>query len=161
MAGNHISNLDPFILGICSWRRFSYVAKDSLFKNKFLAFLFYQVGAFPIRRETSDFRAIREILRRLKNGCPVIVFPEGTRIQSKKIKRVQAGVGFIAIKSGVPVVPAYLEGSDHALPLGAKWFRRHPIKIRIGPPLYFQDPKTYPEIAANQIMDKILALSKN
>ena len=157
LASNHISNLDPFILGISCSRRFSYMAKDSLFKNKSLAFLFYQVGAFPIKRDTADFRALRESLRRLKNGCPLILFPEGTRGAGDRTKKLNPGVGFIAVKSGVPVVPAFIEGSDKALPPGARWFRRHPVKIYLGKPAYFTKEQSYEEIAS-QIMHNVVVL---
>lgn len=159
IASNHISNLDPFLIGLCARRQFSFVAKDSLFKTKFLAFVFRSLGAFPIRREMADFRAIRETLRRLKDGHPVILFPEGTRIQAKKIKRVQPGVGLIAIKSDVPVIPVCIKGSDKVLPPGAKWINRHPIVVTLGAPLRFPQRESYPEVVANQIMDKILNLS--
>ncbi len=158
VASNHISNIDPFLIGLCARRRFSFVAKDSLFKSKFLSVIFRSLGAFPIRREMADFRAIRETMRRLKDGHPVILFPEGTRVQSKKIKRVQPGVGLIAIKSSVPVIPIYIEGSDKVLPPGAKWFRHHPIIVKLGAPMHFPQRESYPEVVANQIMDKILDL---
>ncbi len=157
IASNHISNLDPFILGVSCLRKFSYVAKDSLFKNKFLAFLFTQMGAFPIKRDTADFRSIRESLKRLKNGSPLIFFPEGTRGASERIKRLHPGVGFIALKSGVPVIPAFIEGSDQALPPGAKWFRRHRVKIYLGKPLHFMKKQT-PEEIVKQIMEHVISL---
>ena len=78
-ASNHLSNLDPMLLGLCSGRRLSYMAKDSLFKNKIIGFILSLVDAFPINREGPDVRALRESLRRLKAGRPLVVFPAGTR----------------------------------------------------------------------------------
>src|SRR3989338_365801 len=88
LASNHLSNLDPMILGLASRRRLSYIAKESLFKNKIFGVILHQVGAFPIKREAADFRAIRETLRRLKKGSPIVIFPEGTR----KAVRTTSGV---------------------------------------------------------------------
>lgn len=158
IACNHISNLDPFIAGICARRRFSFLAKESLFKNKILSFLFRGMDAFPIKRDTADFGALREALRRLKAGRPLILFPEGTRGVSGREKKSQPGVGFLVLKSQVPVLPMYISGSDQAFPNGAKWFRRHPVKVKIGESLKFNKDQEYSEISA-QIVDSIYSLS--
>ncbi|MDO8580367.1 MAG: lysophospholipid acyltransferase family protein, partial [Candidatus Omnitrophota bacterium] len=159
LASNHASYVDPQILGLSVWRRFSYVAKEELFRNKFLAFWLYQVGAFPIKRDSSDFGALRETLRRLKKGCPVVVFPQGTRKTSLSPQEVLPGVGFIAGKSRCPVLPAYIGGSDNVLPPGTKWFRRGHVKVKIGPPINFP-PNTSYESMARQIMETIVSLSR-
>jgi len=157
-ASNHISNIDPFILGTSIRKKFCYVAKDSLFKTRLSSFFFAHVGAIPIKRDTSDFKAIREILKRLKNGCPVVLFPEGTRGVGDRKKKTQAGVGLIAFKSNAPVIPVYIQGSDKALPSGAKWFSRHQVKVKIGPPLQFLEKQPYHVISA-KIMEEIYSLS--
>lgn len=156
VASNHISNCDPFILGMSKLRRFSYVAKEELFKTKFSSFLFHEIGAFPIKRESADFRAIRETFRRLQKG-PVVIFPEGTRRIDQRRKRVEAGVGLIVLKSKVPVIPAYIKGSDKVLPVGAKFPTRNPVQIVFGKPIHFSPNQSYESIA-NQIMDEIEAL---
>lgn len=157
IASNHISNIDPFILGISTKRKFSYVAKDSLFKNKLLAFFFRQVGAIPIKRESSDFHALREVLKRMKKGGPVILFPEGTRGSGDRSKKVQAGVGLIAQKGNVPVIPAFIKGSDKALPLGEKWFKHHQVVVTLGKPLKFRASDSYIEVA-EEIMKQVYNL---
>ena len=158
LASNHASNLDPFALGIIFPRRVSFIAKDSLFKSKISSFLFHNMGAFPIRRESSDFRAIRETLKRLKKGFPVVIFPEGTRLAAKRTKRVQAGIGLIAVKSGVPVVPTYIEGTDKVLGFDSKWFKRSPITVIIGEPRIYTPEQSYEDIA-HHILDDIQFLA--
>ncbi len=158
IASNHLSNLDPFILGSNSYRRFSYLAKEELFKTKLSAWIYHQLGAIPIKRDAADFHAIRETVRRLKKGIPVIVFPEGTRGVGGRQKKPQAGIALIAIKGKVPVVPAYIQGSDKALPNGAKWFKRHHVQIVFGKPLRYTKEKPYEEISS-QILDEIYALA--
>ena len=157
IAGNHLSNIDPFILGISIKRKFSYVAKDSLFKNKFLAFFFHKVGAIPIKRDSADFHALREVLKRMKKGGPVILFPEGTRGMGERGKKVQAGVGLIAQKGNVPVIPAFIKGSDKGLPPGSKWFKRHQVIVTLGKPLKFHDSDSYIEVA-EEIMKQVYNL---
>lgn len=151
LACNHNSNLDPFIVGICQWRRFSFLAKEELFRSKVSNFLFSGMGAFPIKRDASDFRALREALRRLKKGCPLILFPEGTRGVGDRKKESQPGVGFLAQKSGVPVIPVFIQGTDKALPHGSKWFKFQPVKVTFGQPLEFSKGQDY-----HQISDSIL-----
>jgi len=159
MASNHLSNLDPFIVGISCRKRFSYIAKDSLFKNKIQGFLLHHVGAFPIRRDTSDFRALRETIKRLKQGCPIILFPEGTRGASRRKKTIQSGVGLIALKSKKPVLPVFIKGSDSVLPPGGKRLKRSQVTVKIGKPLQFTEKKSYNEIA-QEIMDNVYLLDK-
>ena len=158
VASNHLSYLDPQIIGMCMWRRFSYVAKDSLFKNEFASFILHQVGAFPIKRDTSDFRGIREILRRLKMGCPVVIFPEGTRGVGGRAKKPQQGIGLVAVKSKVPVIPCFVSGSDKVLPPGAKFFKRHLVTVTFGKPMHFSEDQSYSTIAS-LIVDQIYTLS--
>ncbi len=157
IAANHLSYVDPFILGISQRKPFTFVAKDTLFKNKFSGFYLLRLGVIPIKRESSDFRALRETIRRLKQGSSVVLFPEGTRLGNEKDP--QPGVGFLAVKSGVPVIPAYIEDSDKVLPPGAKWFRRYPVKVYFGKPIHFKEHQSYPEIA-EEIMRNIYSLDK-
>jgi len=158
IASNHLSYIDPLIIGISRRRKFSFMAKDSLFENRFSSFFLNQVGAFPIKRDTSDFRAIREAMKRLKKGFPLILFPEGTRGAGKREKKIQPGIGLIAVRSQVPVIPAFIEDSDKALAHDAKWFKRHPVKITFGQPMTFQKDQPYQEIAS-RIMDSIYELA--
>lgn len=157
LASNHQSNVDPFVLGVCRWREFCFFAKESLFKGKFSSFMLPRMGAFPVKRDSADIRALKEAIRRLKLGIPLIFFPEGTRGVSDRKKKVNPGVGMIAIKAQVSVVPVYIEGSDKACPDGAKWFTLHPIKIKFGKPLHFTKDQEYPAIA-QEILKEIYLL---
>lgn len=158
IASNHISNLDPFILGVASRRRLNYVAKDSLFRNRVLGYLLYRVDAFPIKRGASDFRAMREILRRLKKGAAIVLFPEGTRQAAGVERKIHEGVGFIVAKAGVPVIPAYIHNSNKVLSPGSKSLKRHPVTVSFGAPLYFSQEQTYSDIA-HKVMETVAALS--
>ncbi len=152
LASNHLSYLDPMIIGECFPRYISYMAKESLFKNKLFAFFLNGVGAFPVKRETADIGAIKEALKRLKGGCPLVLFPEGTRLTSQK--EIHPGAALIAVKSGVPVVPVYLKGSDRVLPPGTKSLRRFPASVSFGLPQVYSKKNSYEEIA-DQIMREI------
>ena len=158
LASNHLSFIDPLALGICRWQRFSFVARDNLFRNKIFGFMLSQVGCVPIKRDSADVGAIREIVRRLKKGCPIVIFPEGTRRGAVDEKKIHPGIALISAKSGVPVIPSYIVGSDQALPIGAKWIRRHLITIKFGKPIHFSKDQSYDQMA-NQIKEEIYALA--
>lgn len=159
IASNHISNIDPFILGISRVRRFAFMAKEELFDSPIKNVWFRGMGAFPVKRKSSDFRAIRETLKNLSSGVPVIVFPEGTRKAKNKEGRIEAGIGLLALKSKVPIVPTYIEGTDKAMPPGSKFFKRHPIKVKFGKPIEFNEKEPYSNIA-KRIMSEINALAE-
>jgi 1-acyl-sn-glycerol-3-phosphate acyltransferase len=157
LASNHISNLDPVLLGICSVRRLNFMAKIELFKGT-LGFFLIHLGAFPVKRGESDFGAMRESLKRLKNGSVILIFVEGTRQIGNETSKAQAGVGFLAMKSGVPIVPVYVQGTNQVMAPGTKFFRRGPVSATFGEPFSVTDAPTY-EDASQRILDKIYALA--
>ena len=159
LASNHLSNLDPFLIGLSVGKRISYMAKDTLFLNPLLRFCLHRVEAFPVKRGASDVRALRESLRRLKKGLPVVVFPEGTRGGSGAEKRTQSGIGFLAVKGDAPVVPVHIGGSDQVLPRGAKFPKRGRVTVTFGRPVRFSDDQSYDGIVS-AIMDEIAGLTQ-
>ena len=158
LASNHRSNLDPLLIGLSFNRRISYMAKDSLFRSPIMRSFLHYVEAFPVRRGVSDVRALRETLRRLKRGLPVVVFPQGTRQGSGVKGKIHSGIGFLAVKGGVPVIPIHIDGSDKILPPKSRFPKRGRITISFGKPLSFSAEQPYLEIATS-IMKEIEALS--
>jgi len=138
-VSNHTSFFDPILLGTALYRSLNYMARETLFKTRCSAETMRIVHAFPVKRDRGDLSGIRESLRILKTGKPLVVFPEGTRAKDKCLRRAKPGAGFIAVKSGVPVIPAYVWGSFDALPRGWKTFRPHPVRVYIGEPVNVKD----------------------
>jgi len=157
LASNHISNLDPVVLGICSVRRLEFMAKIELFKG-ILGFFLTNLGAFPVKRGEADFGAMREALRRLKLGRVVLIFVEGTRRIGNEPSKAQGGVGFLAMKSGVPIVPVFVQGTEKVMAPGTKFFKRGRVVATFGDPFSVKDAPTYEE-ASQRILDKIYALA--
>ncbi len=157
LASNHASNLDPMLLGICSVRRINFMAKIELFKG-LLGFILTHLGSFPVKRGEADFGAMREGLRRLKEGRVILIFVEGTRRIGNEPSKAQAGVGFLAMKSGVPIVPVYVQGTNKVWAPGTKFFKRGPVSATFGEPFFVSDAPTYEE-ASQRILDKIYALA--
>ena len=157
LASNHISNLDPVLLGICSVRRLNFMAKKELFKG-LLGFFLTHLGSFPVKRGEADFVAMREALRRFKVGRVILIFVEGSRRIGNEPSKAQAGVGFLAMKSGVPIVPVYVQGTNQVMAPGTKFLKRGPVSATFGEPFFVNDAPTYEE-ASQRILDKIYALA--
>ena len=137
IASNHLSHLDPIVLALGSPRILSFLAKEELFVGIF-GKLIAALNAFPLQRGKGDIKAIRVSLDKLKRQQTLIIFPEGTRSLTGELKQAQLGIGMIAAKSGVPVVPTLIEGSNKALPAHEKKIHLFvPIKIYFGKPLTF------------------------
>ena len=154
LASNHISNLDPPILGISTPRRLHFMAKIELFKHPLVGWWLKKLWAFPIKRGEGDFGALKKALKLLKEGYPVLLFPEGTRRLDGKPLPPQAGAGLLSIKSQVPIVPVYIKGSDAVMPPGAKFFKRSHVTVTYGKPFDVKDCPTY-ETASQKILDEI------
>jgi 1-acyl-sn-glycerol-3-phosphate acyltransferase len=134
LAPNHASYIDPPILGISLKRPITYLAKEYLFKKPFLGGIISRLGSIPIKSEADDFRTIRQVLKALKEGKQVLLFPEGTRTLDGNFREPEGGVGFFALKSGAAVVPVYISGTFDVLHKGMKWFRCKPVRIYFGKP---------------------------
>ena len=165
-ASNHSSYLDPIILGVSVYRSLNYMAQEDLFTRPFLGWALRKVQSFPVRREESDFRAVRQALNKLSEGKPLVIFPEGTRSKDGSLKRAKPGIGFIASKAKVPVVPAYIKGAFDALPRGVSTLRCRPVTIIIGKPISSDnansgtvDKDAYQKIS-DAIMHRITELSQ-
>jgi 1-acyl-sn-glycerol-3-phosphate acyltransferase len=114
VACNHVSYLDPPLMGCFCPRRISYMAKKELFEVPVLGALISALGAYAVDRKGSATSAIRRSLQVLEAGGAVGIFPEGTRNRTGEIQP-QTGVALLASLAKAPVVPAFIRGSDRAL----------------------------------------------
>lgn len=162
-ASNHASYLDPILLGVSLHRSLNYMARDTLFREGSFAWILKRLHVFPVRRQVGDFRAIKESIDILKSGKPLVIFPEGTRSDDGELKTGKPGIGFIAMKAKVPILPAYIEGSFKALPKGMSTLRRHPVRVYIGRPVDIdfekKDKAMYQHIS-DEIMRRIAFLKE-
>jgi 1-acyl-sn-glycerol-3-phosphate acyltransferase len=137
LAANHLSLLDPPLIGAASPRELDFLAKTELFRVPGLGALIRRLNAHPVDRAGSDSAALRLALRLLGAGRAVLVFPEGTRGTEGRPGPARAGAGMLAALSGAPVVPVYIEGSGRALPRGAVLPRPTRISVTFGEPIRF------------------------
>lgn len=108
LCSNHLSNWDPPLLQICIKRRIRYMAKDELFHVPVLGAVLKGIKAIPVKRSGSDITAIKTAIRTVKDGGVIGIFPTGQREKVKGEGEVKAGVGLLAVKTEVPVVPVYI-----------------------------------------------------
>lgn len=165
IASNHASHLDPPLVGSQISKQMRFFARKSLWNTKLLGWWLDMVETIPVERDSGDIGAIKRVLQALKDDRAVVLFPEGTRSQDGHLQKAKAGVGLMACKTGVPVVPCRVYGSFAAYGKGAKLPRfGTPVTIVFGPPIPaadYDDPsvgKARYETAAQRIMDRIAAL---
>jgi 1-acyl-sn-glycerol-3-phosphate acyltransferase len=137
VAANHRSFLDPFVVGASlPWRRpMNYVAKQELFNNPFQAWFLSRLGAFPIRRGSSDEEAMETARMIVERGGTVCIFPEGTRHRTGSLANPRRGVGRLALQTGAPVLPAAVLGTEE---VRRGWrIRPRKCKVRLGKAMTF------------------------
>lgn len=155
-CGNHRTYLDPPLMVATAKRDMKFLAKEELYKNKFLAFLGWVFEGIPVKRDDKDVSAIKTSLKVLKNGQCIALFPEGTRNGLEKGEKVKDGVAFFAIRSGAKVVPCGIKG-------GTKENRK--VTIKYGKPLDYSEykgtkDKDVLDKISKEIMDNIISLTK-
>jgi 1-acyl-sn-glycerol-3-phosphate acyltransferase len=137
LACNHLSNFDPWPLGMPLWPRrwLRFMAKVELYWWP-ATYVLDAAGAFKVHRDRADVEAIETAVRLAREGNVVVVFPEGTRRRKGLMKRHQArprsGAARIALYAGVPLVPAAVAGTDRLLTLG-------PLRVAFGAPIEMED----------------------
>lgn len=134
VAANHVSYLDPPVIGAALKRRATYMAKQELFKIPLIG-IFVKSFSFPVNRDRPQPSTIKEAVSRLKEGELIVIFPEGGRSVDGSLLDAKRGVGIIAAISRMPVVPALIEGTEKALPAGRKFLRPAKIKVIFGNPI--------------------------
>ncbi len=139
IVSNHVSLLDPPLVGGSAPRPLFFMAKEELFRIPLFGRLIRSLNARPVRRDGSDMRALKAALALLQEGRAILVFPEGTRgEEGQPLREGKPGVGMLAVLSGAPVVPVYVSGSGDALPRGRALPRPGKVRVTFGPPLFFK-----------------------
>ena len=142
VIANHVSFLDVFCMYLSirlkQWPRF--IARENLWDHKALGFLLSRCGAFPIKRDTADKKAIKRAAKMLKNNEIVGIMPEGTRRgKSDKTPSLHAGAAFIARLGGnVPIIPCTTINAEKVKEKG-KFVRFPKITVAFGDPILLED----------------------
>lgn len=145
LAANHLSFIDPVIVSLVAGRNVRYLAVASLFDashmfDRLISFF----GAIPTPRDRVPIAALRTAIAELEAGHPVGVFPEGRRVDRWREESPQRGAAWLALASGVPLVPLAVQGSQGTLSTVERAFRRTAIRVWVEEPL---DPLAFTDCA--------------
>lgn len=140
IAVSHVSHLDPILVGAMISRRISWVARAEFYEQWFMRWVLYRGGAFRVDRQGHALPTIREGLRRLERGEAVGIFPEGELMQGNQSvlrgAKIKQGVCLLAARSGRPVIPVVVLGTETLVHLGP-WLpaKRGRLWIAAGRPI--------------------------
>ena len=135
LAPVHRSFADFGFTALCTRRKLFFMAKDSLWEHKALGRLLLYLGVFPVHRESADREALQRAEEILKLGQCLVLFPEGTRREGPVIEDLMEGAAFLSARTGAPIVPIGIGGSDLSMPKGSAIPKPFTIQVVIGPGL--------------------------
>ncbi len=158
LAVNHSSYFDPPLVGICSQRAVYYLARKNLLEWPFFGPLFPAMNVIPVERDGNDMSALREVIKKIREGNGVVLFPEGTRSRDGNLQSGRPGIGLVIAKTLAPVLPMRVFGAYDAFPKGSRGLRVTQITVVIGKPLHFTNDETMPGTRATyqRISDRVM-----
>ena len=166
LAANHVSYLDPVVLGVAFKRKIYFIAKKEIFEVPILAFLGRSLDVIPVDRKKLNPASIKKSLSLLETGHVLGIFPEGTRSSNGELLDLNAGLIKIALKANSPIIPVGLKGTFDIYPSHAKiplFLKRKTIYIRFGKPIYLDNNRgkdiEYKKETLLKIQDKIKELT--
>ena len=161
VVSNHVSFLDPPLVGAAYPRPMYFFARKTLFDHPIANHILRRMNAIPVNQAKPELSSLKLVIELLKKGEKVLIFPEGERTWDGKMKeKGQAGAGMIVCKAKVPVLPVRLFGPEKALPRGVKKLRRHPVTLVVGKAVEFTDLIEDPSLSTKEryqtIADRIM-----
>ena len=162
IVSNHVGAVDPALIGGWAPRPVWFMAKAELFQGAW-AWLMRGYHAFPVVRHSPDRTALRRAFALLKQGSAVVLFPEGHRSENARLLRAEPGAGFIARKSGAPLVAIAITGTQHVLGRHQRFPRPAEVSMTFGEPFQLPErnqdgsPMDHQQ-SADYLMTKIAAL---
>jgi 1-acyl-sn-glycerol-3-phosphate acyltransferase len=134
VASNHESFLDPPLISCLYQNEMYFLARKTLFTGS-TRWLYTRWNAIPVDQKRPDMSSLKTIIRKLKDGHRVLVFPEGERTHDGELGDAAPGIGLVAFKSGAVIQPVRISGAREALPRGSARIRFARICVHVGPPI--------------------------
>ena len=141
VASNHQSYLDPVLCGGPVRRQMNYLARESLFRNRFFGAAIRSVNAIPLKQGEVDLSTVRAVIKLLRQGKGVCLFPEGTRTDDGRITPFKPGLGLLCRKGDAPIIPTVIDGAFECWPRSKKMFRPGSIWVQFGEPVSAEQAK--------------------
>ena len=130
-VSNHIELVDSPLLWVSLNRRAYFMAKEEIFSSRIIAYFMNTFGAFPVKKGRPDRKALLKAKKVLADGQALIIYPEGMRSQSRRLKLAFHGAALIASRSGAPIIPIGITGTEKIRGIAWLW-RRPEITVNIG-----------------------------
>jgi len=143
IVSNHLSFLDPLLIGLPLRRPVSFVARDSLFKIPVIGWILRSTYVMPINRQSAGSAVIRQTVERLNAGFLCGIFPEGTRSLDGQVGKFKPGFIALVRRSQVPIYPAALAGTGRALGRGSWFLKPVPVCTAFGTPISVETIQTF------------------
>jgi len=165
LAANHASFMDPPLVGICARRDVCFLARKTLLDLPVLGKLLPQLNVIPVDRDGNDMSALKTVIRLIRSGNGVVVFPEGTRTRDGHLQKARPGLGLLVAKTLAPVVPVRIFGSFEAFPRSGGRIRLERITLVVGQPIFFEKSDIGPggretyQIISERVMEAIARLA--
>ncbi len=140
IAPVHRSNVDFAFAALLTRRKLFFMAKEELWRWAWFGRLLESLGAFPVHRSGTDRESVRRAEEVLRSGELLVMFPEGSRRFGDRVDELQEGVAFLAARTGTPIVPVGIAGSERAMPKGAKVPKPVGITVVVGEPIPTERP---------------------
>lgn len=135
LAPSHRSMMEITLLALVTKDRIRYMGKAEVFRIPVLGAIFRSLGGFPVARDGTDRKAVRDSMAMLQAGDRLAIFPEGTRQHGPKIQPLQPGAAYLALRANVPIVPVGMAGTEEIMRSGGRLPRFGRVVIVVGEPL--------------------------
>jgi 1-acyl-sn-glycerol-3-phosphate acyltransferase len=160
VAPVHRSNIDTPLVAMVTPRRLRFMGKDSLWKHQPAAWFLSALGGFPVHRGSADREALRRCIEVIERGEPLVIFPEGTRREGSDVQPLFDGAAYIAGRTGVPIIPVGIGGSQRAMPRGSKGLRPAKIHLVVGPAIAPPSPAAGGRVSRRAVDEVTATLHK-
>jgi len=135
LAPTHRSIIDTPVASGVYRRRMRFMGADKWWSNRCFGRLLSALGGFPVSRGSADREALRRCIAVIEGGEPLVLFPEGERKSGVTVQPLFEGAAYVAMKTGVPIIPVGIGGSERAMPKGAKFIHPRKLYVIVGAPL--------------------------
>ena len=135
MAPTHRSIIDTPVSSAVYTRRMRFMGADKWWSNKSFGKLLTALGGFPVSRGAADREALKRCIAVLAGGEPLVMFPEGERKSGAVVQPLFEGAAYVAMKTGAPIVPVAIGGSERVMPKGAKFIFPRKLYVIVGKPM--------------------------
>jgi 1-acyl-sn-glycerol-3-phosphate acyltransferase len=162
LVSNHISGLDPLLLQSAIRRRVIWMMAAEYYDLPVIGTVFRAVQVIPVKRGARDTSATRAALRTLDQGEVLGIFPEGKIADSRDLLPFETGVAMMALRAGVPVCPAYMDGTNRGMEMLRAFSTPNEVRLRFGPPVALETPEPKPDLerATDKIRDSVANLRR-